>query len=76
MANKKKPTIKELSKEINYIGNKMVDTHMMSRNIGNVFDLYLLFKGETQDFMKFVTDKLKEKAEEKKETSKKEPAKI
>ena len=48
----------------------------MKMFISKVKDLYLLFKGETQDFMKFVTDKLKEKAEEKKETSKKEPAKI
>ena len=80
MANKKKPTKNELLKEIDFIGNKMLETNMLARNVGQVFDLYLLFKDDTADFTKFVTERLAEKKEEIKKaqeaSKKKEPEKV
>ena len=75
MANKKKPTNKELLNEINLIGNKMMDLYMAVKNIGNILDLYLLYNKDTEKFTEFIQKKLKEKAEEDKKAKKEEPKK-
>tara|TARA_Y100000593_G_scaffold90425_2_gene176807 strand:+ start:715 stop:942 length:228 start_codon:yes stop_codon:yes gene_type:complete len=73
MANKKKPTNKELLNEINLVGNKMMDLYAGLRNLGNIFDLYLVYKEDQESFNKFIQEKLKEKAEADKKAKEEKP---
>tara|TARA_R100000458_G_C8258697_1_gene234443 strand:+ start:705 stop:932 length:228 start_codon:yes stop_codon:yes gene_type:complete len=73
MANKKKPTNKELLNEINLIGNKMMDLYVGLRNLGNIFDLYLVYKEDQESFNKFIQEKLKEKVEADKKAKEEKP---
>ena len=51
---KKKPTNKEVLEEINYLGHKVVETHMALRNLAKVVDMYILFRKQNKKFPKFI----------------------
>ena len=65
MANKKKPTIKELEERINVLAYNFNQQRMMIDNIGFALSRYIDFKEDTSEFKKHLensqnVDKLKE----------------
>ena len=59
-ANTKKPTNKEIVMEINYLGQKLMTLATVVNNLSKVLDLYVSYRGQTEEFTKFLKDKADE----------------
>jgi len=54
MANKKKPTNKEMVQEINYLGQKLMMMEQVLQNYVKAFDLYVAMNKHEKKFKKFI----------------------
>jgi len=74
MANKKKPTNKDIVREINHLGQRQMMTEQVLTNYVKVFDLYLNYKKDNDDFQKFIKKMAEKnlKAKEKKDNGKRD----
>ena len=72
MANKKKPTNKEIVREINHLGQRLMMTEQVLTNYVKVFDLYLNYKKDEKKFQKYIKTMSEKnlKAKEKKKDGK------
>ena len=72
MANKKKPTNKEMVREINHLGQRLMMTEQVLTNYVKVFDLYLNYKKDEKKFQKYIKTMSEKnlKAKEKKKDGK------
>jgi hypothetical protein len=72
MANKKKPTNKEMVREINHLGQRLMMTEQVLTNYVKVFDLYLNYRKDDKKFQKYIKTMSEKnlKAKEKKKDGK------
>jgi hypothetical protein len=54
---KSKPTNKELTQEINYLGGRLVQLENIVRNTIVVVDNYIQFKGDDEEYKKYLESK-------------------
>ena len=65
MANRKKPTNKEMLHEIQYLGQRLVMMEQVLNKYVSALDLYILFQKNDDKFREFIEKKLKEQADKK-----------
>jgi len=65
MANRKKPTNKEMLQEIQYLGKRLVMMEQVLNKYVSALDLYIMFQENDDKFREFIEIKLKEQSERK-----------